>query len=157
MPNRPLRITTTTHAFAYTTYGQQAGLGLLMVLGLARARSLEEIMLLPVLGLAMFLSGALGFYAIIAARREGNPDAPLRLEMCSAYGMAAVNLLFSVTFLVMYGFERGLTIHVYVLAVGLGALLRIRQIRRDRRRLREALAQAQVADTALAEPNDPEQ
>jgi hypothetical protein len=157
MPNRALRITTTTHAFAYATYGQQAGLGLLMVLGLARARSLEEFMFLPVFGIVMFVSGAVGFYAITAARKEGNPDAPLRLEMFAAYGMAVVNLLFSVTLLVMFGFERGFTAHVYVLAVGFGCILRIRQIRRDRRRLRAALEQLQIADNALAEPAEPDQ
>ncbi|WNN95977.1 hypothetical protein SEA_HIRKO_25 [Arthrobacter phage Hirko] len=150
---KPLTLTSSTHAFAYSTYGIQAGFGLVMLVGGVKVSALSAFLLLPVIGLILLASGLIGLFAITAAHRRVNPDPGLRLELVAAWGLGVTNLFFAVSLLYMYGLEKGLTTQIYVLGGAVSCGFRLWQIRRDRIRLREALAQARQADDAtLAEP-----
>lgn len=150
---KPLSLTSSTHAFAYSTYGIQAGFGLVILCGGVKVQALSALLFIPVVGLVLFLSGLAGLFAITAAHRAANPDGGLRLEAVAAWGLGAMNLFFAVALFIMYGADKGLTTQIYVLGGAVACGFRIKQIRSDRKRLREALALARQADDAtLAEP-----
>lgn len=150
---KALTLTSSTHAFAYGTYGTQAAFGLIMMLGLVSVKAMAALLFVPVIGLILFLSGAVGLVAITAAHRMVNPDPGLRLEAYAAFGLGLTNLFFFIALTVMYGPTVGLTAQAYVFGGAASCGFRMWQIWRDRKRLRAALLLARQADDAtLAEP-----
>lgn len=151
---KTLTLTTSTHAFAYGVYGKQAGFGLALLFG-ASVRSLAEFIFVPVVGLAMLLGGLIGLFAITATHRMANPEPGLRLEAVAVTILGLTNAGLAVSLWVMFGPHLGIIALTYVGGVALSCAGRVRQIRRDRGKLRAALERAQPADDAtLAEPPD---
>jgi len=147
-----LTLTTPTHAFAYGVYGKQAGFGLFLLLG-ATVRSLQEFVFVPVVGLALLLGGLTGLFAITVAQRMVNPEPGLRLESVAVIVLGLTNAGLALSVWITFGPGVAVMALTYVGGVALSCAGRVRQIRRDRARLRAALAQAQPADDAtLAEP-----
>jgi len=150
---KPLQLTSSTHAFAYSVYGKQAGFGALILAGVVTVKALSALVFLPVIGAAFLFAGLVGLYAIRAASKAPNPEPGLRLERVACWVLLLVNLSLSVSLLLAYGLSSALFAQVYVLGVAFGCAGRIRQIKHDRARLRAALTQARPADDAtLAEP-----
>lgn len=150
---KPLQLTSTTHAFAYGVYSKQTGFGICLLLGFASVRALADLMFVPIIGLALFLGGATGLYAITTAARAPNPEPGLRLERVAAYVIGVTNFFLACALFWKYGFTAGALAQIYVLGVAIPCGFRIRQIQHDRRKLRAALSQARPADDAtLAEP-----
>jgi hypothetical protein len=150
---KPLQLTSSTHAFAYSVYGKAAGFGALILAGFVSVKALSALIFLPVIGVAFLAAGLVGLYAIRAASKAVNPDSGLRLERIACWVLFLVNAALSLSLFVAYGVSAALFAQVYVLGVAAGCLGRIKQIRHDRRKLRAALSQARPADDAtLAEP-----
>lgn len=153
---KTLTLTTPTHAFAYGVYGKQAGFGLLLLLG-ATVRSLQAFVFVPVVGLALLLGGLIGLFAITATHRLANPEPGLRLESVAVIVLGLTNAALAYSLWHMYGAGTAMIALTYVGGVALSCAGRVRQIRRDLKKLRASLAQAQPADDAtLAEPPDKE-
>jgi hypothetical protein len=144
-------LTSSTHAFAYGVYGKQAGFGLALLLG-AAVKSLSAFVFVPVVGLAMLVGGLVGLFAITATHRMANPDPGLRLEAVAVAILGLTNAALAVSLWIMYGPHLGIIALTYVGGVALSCAGRVKQIRRDRKRLRAALLQALQADATLAEP-----
>jgi hypothetical protein len=152
---KPLQLTSSTHAFAYSVYGKAAGFGALMVAGAVSVKAMAAIIFLPVFGLAFLIEGLVGLYAIRAASTSPNPDSGLRLERVACWVLLLVNGFLSVSLFIAYGIGAGLFGQVYVIGVAAGFWFRLRQIQRDRARLHAALNHARPADDAtLAEPRN---
>jgi hypothetical protein len=149
---KTLTLTTPTHAFAYGVYGKQAGFGLALLLG-ATVKSLAAFVFVPVIGLALLLGGLIGLFAITVAHRDANPEPGLRLEAFAVAILGITNGALAVSLWVMYGPGVAVIALTYVGGVALSCWGRVRQINRDRTRLRASLKQAQPADdSTLAEP-----
>jgi hypothetical protein len=149
---RTLTLTTSTHAFAFSTYGTQALFGLFLLLG-ANVKSLAAFLFVPIIGLALLAAGLTGLFAIIATHRAANPEPGLRLELVAVVGLGLTNLTLAVSLLVMYGPITSVISLSYVLGVSGSCAFRVWQIQRDRKKLRAALLLARPADDAtLAEP-----
>jgi hypothetical protein len=152
---KPLQLTSSTHAFAYGVYGKAAGFGALMLAGAVTVKAMSAIIFLPVIGAAFLFAGLVGLYSIRVTAKAANPDSGLRLERVALWVLMLVNLFLSVSLLIAYGIGSGLFAQVYVLGVAGSCAGRIRQIKRDRRKLRAALEHARPADDAtLAEPRN---
>jgi hypothetical protein len=152
---KPLQLTSATHAFAYGVYGKAAGFGALMLAGAVTVKAMSAIIFLPVIGVAFLFAGLIGLYAIRVSSTSPNPDSGLRLERVALWVLMLVNLFLSASLFIAYGIGAGLFGQVYVLGVALSCAGRIRQIKRDRARLRAALDHARPADDAtLAEPRN---
>lgn len=152
---KPLQLTSSTHAFAVGVYAKSAGFGFLMLVGSVSVKAASAIIFLPVIGAAFLFAGLVGLYAIRVASKAPNPDEGLRLERVALWVLMLVNLFLSVSLLIAYGLGGGLFAQVYVLGVAGSCAGRIRQIKRDRRRLAAALNHARPADDAtLAEPRN---
>jgi hypothetical protein len=149
---KTLTLTTSTHAFAFSTYGTQALFGLLLLLG-ATVKSLAAFLFVPIIGFALLAAGVTGLFAIIATHREPNPEPGLRLELVAACGLGLTNLALAISLLIMYPPAQAVIALSYVLGVSGSCAFRVWQIQRDRKKLRAALLQARAADDAtLAEP-----
>lgn len=150
---KPLQLTSPTHAFAYSVYGKAAGFGALMVAGAVTVKAMSAIVFLPVIGAAFLFAGLTGLYAIRDASRAPNPDPGLRLERVACWVLLLANAAISASLFIAYGISSALFAQVYVLGVAFGCWARIRQIKRDRTRLRASLDMGRPADDAtLAEP-----
>lgn len=150
---KPLQLTSSTHAFAYSVYGKAAGFGVLIIAGAVTVKALAALVFLPVIGAAFLAAGLTGLYAIRVASTSPNPDSGLRLERVACWVLMLVNLALSLSLFIAYGLSAALFAQVYVLGVAAGCAGRVRQIKRDRARLRAALNQGRPADDAtLAEP-----
>lgn len=151
---KTLTLTTSTHSFAYGVYGKQAGFGLALLLG-ATVKSLAAFVFVPVIGLALLAGGLIGLFAITATHRMPNPEPGLRLEAVAVTILGLTNAALAVSLWAMYGPGAAVIALTYVGGVALSCAGRVWQIRRDRAKLRAALAQAKPADDAtLAEPPD---
>lgn len=149
-----LTLTTPTHAFAYGVYGKQAAFGLFLLLG-ATVKALAAFVFVPVIGLALLAGGLTGLFAITATHRMANPEPGLRLEAVAVVILGITNAGLALSVWLMYGSGLAVMSLTYVVGVALSCAGRVRQIRRDRARLRASLQQAQPADDAtLAEPPD---
>ena len=150
---KTLTLTTSTHAFAFSTYGTQAMFGLFLLAG-ATVKALAAFLFVPVIGFALLAAGVTGLFAIVATHRRASPEPGLRLEMVAAAGLGLTNLFLAASLLVMYGLGSTLGL-TYVLGVATSCAFRVWQIQKDRKKLRAALIQARPADDAtLAEPPD---
>jgi len=150
---KPLQLTSSTHAFAWSVYGKAAGFGVLIIAGAVTLKAMSALLFLPVIGVAFLFAGLTGLYAIRSAAKDPNPDSGLRLERVACWVLMLVNLSLSASLFIAYGLSAGLFAQVYVLGVAFGCWGRIKQIKHDRVRLRAALSQARPADDAtLAEP-----
>lgn len=153
--NKPLTLTSSTHAFAYATYGKQTALGILLALGVVASESLDKLVVLPALGIIMFGAGAVGLYSIGRAPRLANPEPAMRLEMFACIAMAAINTFFVTALFLLWPGATAATTKVYVAGVATGCLVRVWQLNRDRKRLRKALRMPLPADAnTLADPTD---
>jgi hypothetical protein len=150
---KPLQLTSSTHAFAYGVYSKAAGFGVLILAGAVTVKAMSAILFLPVIGVAFLAAGVVGLYSIRVASTSPNPDSGLRLERVACWVLMIVNFTLSLSLFIAYGLSAALFGQVYVLGVAFSCLGRIRQIKRDRARLRAALHQGRPADDAtLAEP-----
>lgn len=161
-PHRALNLTTALHPFAAVVYGMQAVLGVTLIFGLVGIASLEGLLLLPVVGLIMGGGGGVALYAILATTRATHKEPPMRLEQVAAWAVAGVNGFFIVALSIFYSWNTAVPTKVYVLGITIGCVWRAVQIRRERRRLRAAIARLAVAEPQLAEPllaerSDPDQ
>lgn len=139
--NRPLEITTTTHPIAISMYVVQVLLGVLNITGLQTARGLTLLLGPTLVGfwaLLVTFSGVLALWgAFLAPQRRHDPSDALRIEMAGCVGIFLTRACYEVSLAATLGFTtletQGLTI-----ALALGSLFRIRQIRQQVRRLHES-------------------
>lgn len=156
--NRPLVITTPTHAVALATYAGQACLGVLYVIGVASADSMRSLVggtVTTLWALALFSCGLMCLIAAMTAPGRPDPDPALRLEFYGAVGLAGLCLLYEVTLVSGFGFLGVATTQVLALSVAGGALGRAVQIKRERGKLARARAHPLPAEPPpLAEQDD---
>lgn len=149
-----LQITSPNHPFAYFVYGAQVVLGVLLAAGVITIISLERLLLLPVAGLIMASGGAVALYAITKIPKAVAKDPPLRLEQVAAWVVCSINAVFTVAMSIAYGVDTAVPTKVYAGGIAIVCLARAVQIRRQRRRLRAALAAMVPAAPQLAERRD---
>ena len=150
---KTLLLTSSTHAFAYSTYGTQAAFGLVIIIGGVSIQPLSALLFLPVVGVVLFFAGLAGLYAITITHRDPNPAPGLRIEARAAWGVLAMNLVFAASLVAAYGLGRGVATLIYVLGIAVACGFRLWQIRRDCKNLKAALEHPRQADDAtLAEP-----
>ena len=150
------------HPMAVLEYGMQVVLGLTLITGLVGIVSLEGLLLLPVAGVIMAGGGGVGLYAVIATTKAVHKGPPMRLEQVAAWAVAGVNGFFIIALSIFYSWNTAVPTKVYVLGITVGCVWRAIQIRKERRRLRDAIARMaiagpQLADPVLAERSDPNQ
>lgn len=146
--NRPLTITTTTHAMAIVLYAVQAFLGILYLTGVAQAMALEQLVgegWAKVWAILLTASGAVATGAVLNASKQRDPDSALKMEWYAATILSIVSLLYEASLLITNGIGVPTT-QAYALAVGVGAGARAIQISRDRRRLARARSNPHPAD-----------
>lgn len=136
--NRPLEITTTTHALAVSIYLLQAIQGILYVIGLANASSMTDLIGEPAVGLWSIIlaaGGVLATVAVVMARKPTYTLPALRTEMWAATALAIASFWYEATLIIGNGLSEVVTTQSYAVMVGAGCIARMVQIRRERRRV----------------------
>lgn len=151
-----LILTTPNHPYSYFVYGAQAFLGVLLIVGVITVTALAELILLPVAGAIMAAGGFTALYSISATPVTLHKDPPLRLEQIAAWVIGGTNTLFGAALFAFYGWDLRVPLKVYVVGLAAACIYRAVQIRRQRYRLRQALADLAPASPTLAARPDPD-
>lgn len=153
----PLTITTTTHAMATTIYWSQVAISLVFVTGAQQALAMAGYVGERITGAWALILGGAALVAALAAHTAPSramPTQVLRVELWACLVLGLASLAYEVALFASNGFTVLVT-QIYAVAIGVGALRRVWQIRSETRSVRAALAHPHSADPSpLAEPLD---
>lgn len=158
-------VTSPGHAVARAGYAMAWVLGIAYMTGWANATSLEALtnqVFVGIWSIGLGAAGAWGVLSIRAATYSRGSAKPLlgalRDEAWSAAGIAVALIGYEVTILINVGLFDVAATQILVTGLGTGCALRVRQIRREIRTVRESLQHPVAADPApLGKSTDPDE
>lgn len=147
--NKPVTITTPTHALAVAIYFFQAALGICQILDLATAKAMIGIVgQIPtdLWALLLIMAGIMAAFSVLTAHKT--PVRALQIEFWSVLTVGLLNVCYELSLLVGMGLGEALTTQLFTTSVAIGCIARAMQARRDRMRVIRSMHSSTVAVVA---------
>lgn len=135
---KALEIATPTHAWAVSIYVLQAFLGILYVVGIARAIAMTEMTneyLVSLWSIVLVVGGVLATIAVFMARNPQFTLPALRYEMWANTAIVVTSGFYEATLFISNGPLEVATTQAYAITFTVGGIARIVQIRGERARM----------------------